>query len=53
MFESGERVGSLENRLVVFDSNIMHSGHSQTDTNIRVVLNLNYIENKNKDKRDL
>lgn len=53
MFESGEKIGSLENRLVVFDSNIMHSGYSQTDTNIRVVLNLNYIENKNKDKVDL
>jgi hypothetical protein len=46
MFESGERVDSVENRLVTFDSTIMHTGFSQTDTNTRVVLNLNYIENK-------
>jgi hypothetical protein len=46
MFESGERVDSVENRLVTFDSTIMHTGFSQTDTNTRIVLNLNYIENK-------
>lgn len=45
VFESGERVNSIENRLVTFDSSIMHSGFSQTDYNIRVVLNLNYIKN--------
>ena len=45
VFESGERVDSIENRLVTFDSSIMHSGFSQTDSNIRVVLNLNYIKN--------
>lgn len=45
VFESGERVESIENRLVTFDSSIMHSGFSQTDSNIRVVLNLNYIKN--------
>ena len=42
LFENGERVDSIENRLVSFDSSIMHSGFSQTDSNIRVVLNLNY-----------
>jgi hypothetical protein len=46
VFENGDKVNSLENRLVVFDSTILHSGFSQTDTNIRVVLNLNYIENE-------
>jgi hypothetical protein len=45
-FENGDKVDSLENRLVVFNSTILHSGFSQTDTNIRVVLNLNYIESK-------
>jgi hypothetical protein len=46
VFKNGDKVNSLENRLVVFNSTILHSGFSQTDTNIRVVLNLNYIENK-------
>jgi hypothetical protein len=44
-FEDGAIVDSIANRLVVFDSSFLHSGFSQTDTNIRVVLNLNYTEN--------
>jgi hypothetical protein len=44
-FEDGTIVESIENRLVVFNSDLLHSGFSQTDTNIRVVLNLNYTEN--------
>jgi len=43
IFEDGSKVDSVENRLVVFDSNIMHSGVSQTDSKIRCVINLNYI----------
>jgi hypothetical protein len=46
VFENGYKANSVENRLVVFDSTILHSGFSQTDTSIRVVLNLNYIEDK-------
>lgn len=40
--ESGEKVNSVENRLVVFDSDMEHSGSSCTDQKVRVVLNLNY-----------
>jgi hypothetical protein len=44
IFEDGSKIDSVENRLVVFDSNIQHSGVSQTDSNIRCVINLNYID---------
>lgn len=42
IFESGERVESIENRLLIFDSPMKHSGASQTDTNIRSLINLNF-----------
>jgi len=42
LFENGDKVESLENRLVVFDSDAPHTGVSQTDTNIRCLLNINY-----------
>jgi hypothetical protein len=41
-FEDGTIVDSVANRLVVFDSDLMHSGFSQTDTNARFVINFNY-----------
>lgn len=41
-FESGERIESLENRLVIFDSQIKHAGTTCTDQKVRCVLNLNY-----------
>jgi Rps23 Pro-64 3,4-dihydroxylase Tpa1-like proline 4-hydroxylase len=43
IFEDGSKVDSVENRLVVFNSNVMHSGVSQTDSKVRCVINLNYI----------
>jgi hypothetical protein len=41
-FEDGTVVDSVANRLVVFDSRLLHSGFSQTDKNARCVINLNY-----------
>jgi len=41
--ESGEKVYSVENRLVVFPSHLRHTGSSCTDQKVRVVLNLNWI----------
>ena len=38
------KVDSVENRFVTFDSNIMHTGVSQTDKAARFVLNINYTE---------
>lgn len=41
-FISGEKVKSLENRMVIFDSQLKHTGTSCTDQKRRVVLNFNY-----------
>ena len=43
-FEDGTIVESVENRLAEFDSNLSHTGVSHTDTQVRVVLNLNYLQ---------
>lgn len=43
MFEDGTKIPSTENTLVCFDSAIKHTGVSQTDAQVRIVLNLNYI----------
>jgi len=42
-FKSGEIIYSLENRIVIFDSNLKHRGVSCTDQKRRIVLNINYI----------
>ena len=41
--ESGERVESVENRLLVFDADMEHSGVTSTDTSARLLLNINYL----------
>lgn len=43
-FEDGTVVQSVENRIVIFDSNLKHTGVSQTDSKTRCVLNINYID---------
>ena len=43
LFENGKKVPSLENRLAIFPNHMMHTGISQTNTKIRVTLNLNYL----------
>ena len=43
-FETGEKVESVANRLVVFPSNIKHAGSSSTD--FRITLNMNAIAAK-------
>ena len=42
-FKDGTVVDTIANRLVVFDSNLLHSGFSQTDKKASGVINLNYI----------
>ena len=42
IFEIGKEIESFENRIVVFPSNLKHTGTTHTDTNYRMVLNLNY-----------
>ena len=41
-FENGDRIESIANRLVLFDSNLAHRGTSCTNSKVRVLLNLNY-----------
>ena len=41
-FKDGTFVRSVENRMVIFDSNQEHSGVTCTDKNVRVVVNFNY-----------
>jgi hypothetical protein len=42
-FESGDRVESVANRMVVFDSNLQHRGSTCSDSRYRLVLNFNYV----------
>ena len=42
-FKKGARVKSIANRIVIFDSNLEHSGVTCTDEKRRVVMNFNYI----------
>lgn len=41
-FEDGCLINSVENRLVLFDSSIMHTGSTCTDEKVRIVINFNY-----------
>ena len=45
-FENGEKIESVENRLVIFDSTIKHTGTTSTDTKFRSVINFNYYAEK-------
>jgi len=41
-FKTGEVVESVENRIVIFDSNIKHTGTTTTNSTGRFVINFNY-----------
>jgi len=41
-FEDGTKVESVENRLVVFNSQMMHTGTTCTNSKVRCVINFNY-----------
>jgi hypothetical protein len=45
IFKDGPVVDSIENRLLVFDSNMIHAGTSSTDQNSRVLININFFPN--------
>lgn len=45
-FENGDRVDSVANRIVIFNSNLKHTGTSCTDAYARVLLNINYFPTK-------
>ena len=41
-FKNGDKVECVENRMVIFDSNLKHEGVSCTDQTRKVVINFNY-----------
>ncbi len=43
LFEDGSKISSVANRMVIFDSAMLHTGASCTDADHRLVLNLNMI----------
>jgi len=47
VFQTGEEIESIANRLVVFDSNLEHSGVTATDLGGRYVLNILFFPNQN------
>ena len=44
LFEDGTKVKSVANRLVSFPGNMIHTGITQTDEDMRAFINFNYIE---------
>jgi len=42
VFENGEKIDSVENRMVIFPANLKHAGTTHTDTSIRCVINFNW-----------
>lgn len=44
LFENGETIDSVENRLIIFDTTIRHTGYMSTDTKTRCLINLNFAE---------
>jgi hypothetical protein len=50
-FEDGNKILSEENKLVIFDNFLKHTGTSCTDKNERIVINFNYVERIKKDER--
>jgi hypothetical protein len=43
-FKNGKTISSEENKIVIFDTNILHTGSTCTDENTRVVVNFNYYD---------
>ena len=46
VFEDGEQITSIANRLIVFPACKIHAGTTHTDVNYRCVINLNWFQGK-------
>lgn len=44
-FYDGEKIESIENRMIIFPSKLPHRAVAQTDTDQRIVINFNYFDN--------
>jgi hypothetical protein len=42
LFENGDKIESIENRFITFDSSLRHSSSTCTDSEARIVINFNY-----------
>jgi len=42
LMETGDKIKNIENRLVLFPCNTLHTGIAQTDTKIKVTINFNF-----------
>jgi hypothetical protein len=42
-FECGKKVNSVENRMVIFPTQMKHTGSTCTDEKVRVIINFNYL----------
>lgn len=42
-FEDGTEIESVQNRMLIFNQNIRHTGTTCTDTKVRCLINFNYI----------
>ena len=49
-FKNGRKVKSVANRMLIFDSNLMHQSVSCTDKKRRIVINFNFKTNLNNQK---
>ena len=45
-FETGEKVESIKNRMIIFNSNVKHRGTTCTDKHTRMNVNINFYEPK-------
>jgi len=45
LFKNGVNVDSIANRVVIFDSKLLHTGTFTTDKKVRLVVNINYYDN--------
>ena len=43
IFKNGKEIDSIENRIVIFNSNLLHTGTSHTNIKRRILINFNYI----------
>lgn len=44
IFKDGTEIQSIQNRMVVFDNSMLHTGKSCSDESVRVLINFNYFD---------
>lgn len=52
IFKNGNKIESIENRLLIFDGSIEHASTTSSD-NVRINININFIQNDNKKENSL